>query len=98
MSSSSHHYYYKDSMKDISVPGIKWVLLLFLLFSYCKKRDRIIEEYVNLTEEEIQCIVTNVTPLDKESVRENEDFKINGKYYSADDPHLIECIKHLVKE
>ncbi len=77
---------------------MKWMIILFLLLSHCKKRDYVIEEYVNLTEEEIQCIVTNVTPLDKEFVRENEDFKINEKYYSSDDPQLIKCIKHLVKE
>ena len=77
---------------------MKWILILFLFFLYCKKRDYVIEEYLNLTEEEIQCITNNVTPLEKDFIREDEDFKVNGKYYSSDDPQLIKCIKHLIKE
>ena len=71
---------------------MKWTIIivsLLLLSSSCGKRDYVIDDYTTFTEEEIKCIIKNVTP-----VNHTTDIIFNGKYYDPADPNFEKCIKH----
>ena len=65
------------------------IVSLLLLSSSCGKRDYVIDDYTTFTEEEVKCIIKNVTP-----VNYTTDFIFNGKYYDPNDPNIEKCIKH----
>ncbi len=78
---------------------MRWVVV-FLLFSACKK-DYIIDEPLILTREEKNCIIQNMVPETKnidEKEKKYKYFKINGKYYRSDDPKLRKCLKYLLPQ
>ena len=64
------------------------MIVLFLLVSFCKKGNDVITDYAPLTDEEVKCIIKNVTPINKIT-----DTIIDGKYYERSDPKFQECLK-----
>ena len=73
---------------------MKWIVILFLLFSVCKKQKPVVN-YDPLTEAELKCVFKNVKPIGKNSSEINEDFVVvfDGKYYKWTDPKFQECLK-----
>ena len=70
---------------------MKWIIILLLLFSSCKKGNDVITDYAPLTDEEVKCIIKNATPVNKVT-----DTIINKKYYEWADPKFQECFKRYI--
>ena len=73
---------------------MRWLIILFLLFSGCKK-NRPLVNYEPLTEEELNCVFKNVKPIDENSSEIDDDYIVvfDGKYYNWVDPEFQKCLK-----
>lgn len=78
---------------------MRWLIVLCLLFLGCKKRPPVVN-YDPLTEEELECVLKNVNPINEDSNEINEDYVVvfDEKHYKWTDPEFQKCLKIKTKK